>query len=89
MALGATTTGVRWLVLRQAFLLVLAGVTVGLPAAAGVGRLLRGLLFGLSPIDPARLTLAALVMFVVAAAAAYLPARRASRVDPMVALRAE
>jgi putative ABC transport system permease protein len=54
-----------------------------------VARLLRGFLFGLGPMDPATLTGAALVMLAVATAAAYLPARRASRVDPMAALRCE
>ncbi len=89
VALGATRGSVRWLVLRQALALVLAGVALGLPAAWGASRLLRGLLFGLSPTDPARLAVAALLMFGVALAAGYLPARRASRVDPMRALRSE
>jgi ABC-type antimicrobial peptide transport system permease subunit len=80
---------VRWLVLRQALVLVGAGLLVGLPAAIAMARLLRGFLFGLSPMDPATLAGAALVMLAVATAAAYLPARRASRVDPMAALRCE
>jgi predicted permease len=89
MALGATTGGVRWLVLRQAFAIVLAGAAVGLPAAFAVARLLKGLLYGLSPLDPRTHAAAALLLVAVAAVAAYLPARRASRVDPMIALRAE
>jgi predicted permease len=89
IALGATTGGVRWMVLRQAFALVLAGVALGLPAAMAASRLLKGFLFGLSPTDPAILTAAPLALFAVATAAAYLPARRASRVDPMEALRCE
>jgi predicted permease len=89
MALGATTERVRWLVLRQAFGLVLGGVAVGIPAALTAARVLKGMLFGVGPTDPATLAIAALVMFTVAALAAYLPARRASRVDPMVALRHE
>ena len=89
VALGATRGGVRWLVLRQALALVLAGVALGLPAAWAASRLLRGLLYGLSPADPTRLAGAALVMLAVAVVAAYLPARRASRVDPMTALRSE
>jgi len=89
MALGATSAGVRWMVLRQAFLLVIAGVFVGLPAAAAVGRLLTRMLFGVRPVEPLTFTLAALAMFMVAVLAAYLPARRASRVDPMMALRSE
>ena len=89
VALGATTAGVRWLVMRQAFLLVGAGLVVGLPAAFAVAHLLRGFLFGLGPTDPVSLTGAALLMLAVASLAAFLPARRASRVDPMTALRCE
>jgi predicted permease len=89
MALGATSGGVRWLVLRQGFVLVLAGVLVGLPAAMAAARLLADLLFGVSPTDAKTMAAAALALFAVATAAAYLPARRASRVDPMKALRAE
>jgi predicted permease len=89
IALGATSGAVRRMVLRQAFLMVLAGVLVGLPAAMAAGQSLRSFLYGLDPIDPKTLALAALVMFAVATLAAYLPARRASQVDPMNALRAE
>jgi ABC-type antimicrobial peptide transport system permease subunit len=89
MALGATAGGVHWLVLRQAFAIVLLGVAVGLPAAMGAARLLEGLLFGVRPVHAPTLAGAALLMLAVAALAAYLPARRASRVDPMAALRAE
>jgi len=89
MALGATRGGVQWLVLRQAFVLVLAGVVIGLPAAAAGARVIEGLLYGVPPSDPVTLALAGLSLFLVAAAAAYLPARRASRADPMMALRSE
>jgi predicted permease len=89
MSLGATAGGVRWLVMRQAFTFVVAGAVVGLPAAIGVARLLRGFLFGLSPMDPATLAAATSLMFAVAALAAYLPARRAARLEPMAALRQE
>jgi predicted permease len=89
VALGAAAAGVRWMVMRQALVLVLAGVVVGLPAAMAASRLLKAFLFGVTPMDPATLAGAALALFAVATAAAYLPARRASRVDPMVALRAE
>ena len=89
MALGSTSAGVRWLVLRQALRLVVAGVAIGVPAALAASQLLRGLLFGVAPLDPTTLTLAGLLMFAVAMVAAYLPARRASRVDPMMALRCE
>ena len=62
---------------------------VGIPAAVIVSRLLRALLFGLGPAHPPTLIIAGLIMFAVATAAAYLPARRASRIDPMLALRSE
>jgi predicted permease len=89
MALGSTAGGVRWLVLRQALALVAVGVVVGVPAAIASSRLLRGALFGVRPLHPPTLVGAALLMFAIATAAAYLPARRASRVDPMAALRCE
>jgi predicted permease len=89
MALGATSGGVRWLVLRQGVAMTLIGVVVGIPAALAASRLLRGLLFGVEPMHPPTVIGAAAAMFAVAALAAYLPARRASRVDPMAALRVE
>jgi predicted permease len=89
MALGATAGGVRWLVLRQGFAMVIVGVAIGIPAAAGAGQLLKSVLFGVKPVEVLALAGAALAMFAVATAAAYLPARRASRVEPMVALRTE
>jgi predicted permease len=89
MALGATGTEVRVLVMRQAFALVLAGVVVGLPAAVAAAHLFRSVLFGVSPVEPRALLLGVLLLGAVAALAAYLPARRASRTSPMAALRAE
>jgi predicted permease len=89
LALGATGGGLRWLVLRQAMVLALAGVAIGIPAALGASRLLQGLLFGLSATDAATYVFATTIMLAVATLAAYLPARRASRLDPMVALRSE
>jgi ABC-type antimicrobial peptide transport system permease subunit len=89
MALGATPASVRWLVLRQALALVALGVVLGIPTALASMRLLQGALFGVRPVDPSTLGLSALVMFAVATLAAYLPARRASRIDPMAALRCE
>jgi len=93
MALGAEPGDVVWMVLRQAMVLVLAGVAVGVPGALGVARLagsqIAGLLFGLKAIDPIAFATATLVLVSVAAIAAYLPARRAARIDPTVALRNE
>jgi ABC-type antimicrobial peptide transport system permease subunit len=77
------------LVLREALTLVLIGVAVGLPVVFAVKRFASSLLFGLTPTDPLSLGLAALSMFVVAMIAGYLPARRATKVDPLVALRYE
>jgi ABC-type antimicrobial peptide transport system permease subunit len=80
---------VFWLILREALLLVIAGVAVGLPMIFAVTRLASTLLFGLTPTDPISLLFAALLMLAVAFVAGYLPSRRATRVDPMVALRCE
>jgi hypothetical protein len=89
LALGARAGDVLWLVLREALLLVLIGIAIGLPAILAATRLIEGLLFGLTSSDPMTITLATLVMIAVAAMAGYLPARRAARVDPMVALHNE
>jgi predicted permease len=89
MALGAQRRDVSWLILREALWLVIAGVAVGLPMILACTRLAATLLFGLTPRDPASLIFAALLMLLVAILAGYLPSRRATRVDPIVALRCE
>jgi ABC-type antimicrobial peptide transport system permease subunit len=89
MALGAQRSDVVGLVLRETMLLVVIGVIIGLIAALAATRLITSLLYGLEPNDPLTITLASLLLLTVAAIAGYLPARRASRVDPMVALRHE
>jgi predicted permease len=93
MALGARPWDVLWMVLREALSLVLIGVGLGVPAAHAAARLaanqISGLLFGLNAGDPVTIAAATGVLAAVAGVAAYLPARRASRVDPMVALRNE
>jgi len=89
MALGAGRRSVVWLVLRESLLLVVIGVAIGLPAVIGVSKLIKSLLFGLTPADPLALGLASLLMIVVAAVAGYVPARRAARTEPVVALRYE
>ena len=89
MALGARSRDVLKLVFREALLLVVIGVIVGLPAIFLVTRFASTLLFGLSPTDPVSLLLAAFVLLGVALLAGFLPARRATKVDPLVALRYE
>jgi ABC-type lipoprotein release transport system permease subunit len=89
MALGADGVNVLWLVMRESLILVLIGVAIGLPAVMVASKLIKSLLFGLTPADPVTLSLATVLMLGIAAVASYLPARRASRTDPMVALRYE
>jgi predicted permease len=89
MALGAQRRQVLWMVLRESLLVSLAGALVGLPLAKGAAHLLRSTLFGLGPNDPITFAAAICGMFVVALLASYVPARRATKVDPMVALRYE
>jgi putative ABC transport system permease protein len=68
---------------------VLIGVAIGFPVILGAGKLISSLLFGITPSDPLALILAAIMMFLVGAIASYIPARRAMRIDPIVALRYE
>ena len=89
IALGADPQGVRRMVLGQALRLTVAGVAVGLVASLALSRTLAGLLFDLSPTDPATLACVAALLSGVAALASYLPARKATRVDPLIALRTE
>ena len=89
MALGAQRGQVLWMVLRESLLLCAFGVIVGLPLAIAAARLLRSMLFDLSPGDPWSFAAALLGIIAVALIASALPARRASTVDPMVALRYE
>ena len=89
LALGAQPKDLRRRVLRQALALALAGSTLGFAAAIPSARLLRSMLFGVEPADPVTLAAVVAVLIVVALAASYLPAARATRVDPITALRSE
>jgi putative ABC transport system permease protein len=89
MALGAARADVIGLVVRQSLTLTAVGIALGLAGAAAVTRYLGGLLFGLTPLDPTTFVGVAVTFACVAALAASVPARRATRIDPLVALRHE
>jgi ABC-type antimicrobial peptide transport system permease subunit len=87
MALGAQRQAVVALVMRESMILVVVGIVIGIGVALSTSRFVATLLFGLAPTDPVSVAAATGIMVVVSAVAGFLPARRASRVDPMVALR--
>jgi predicted permease len=89
MALGASRENIGWLVLREVFRMTTVGVVIGLPAAFGVGWLVQSLLFGVKAGDPLVFGLTVILLVAVTLLASSLPARKAARVDPMVALRYE
>ena len=89
MALGAQSSDILRLILKETLLVTVAGIAIGLPCAVASGWLISSFLYGLKPGDPTTMGLAVLAMSGVAILAGYLPARRALRVDPMVALRYE
>ena len=89
MALGATSIGVMRLVIGQGGRLALAGIALGLAGGAGVTRVLKRMLFGITPFDPVTFVGAAVILGSVALVASLIPALRATRVDPLTALRHE
>jgi len=89
MALGAERGSVMWLVLREVVTMVVVGLAIGVPLALVLSRIVQSQLFGMSARDPVALAGAAIILAVVALVSGYLPARRATRVDPMLALRYE
>jgi len=89
MALGAERAGVRWMVMREILVLIVTGIAIGAVLALAASRLVTSMLYGLHATEPGNLALAMVVLLAVALAAGYLPARRASQVSPMEALRCE
>ncbi len=89
MALGAQQSGVLWMVAKNALRLLCVGIAAGLPAAWMASRWVNSMLFGLRPDDPGIMATATLLLGAAGLAAAYFPARRGARVDPMTALRHE
>ena len=89
MALGAQRGAVIWMVLRRVLLLAGVGLAISVPAALGAFRLVKSFLFETQPNDPGTLALAGVVLLSAAILAGYAPARRASRIDPLAALRRE
>ena len=89
MALGAERGSVLWLVMKEVTLLAGVGIAVALPVAYGLGRTVSSQLYGVAPADLAVLAGGTFLLAAVAALAGYVPALRASRVDPLVALRYE
>jgi ABC-type antimicrobial peptide transport system permease subunit len=89
MALGAEARDVRRMMIRQGLRLAAVGIAFGVAGAFGVTRLIGTLLYDVTPTDPLSFAAVVALMLSVAAVAAYLPARRATKVDPMVALRTE
>jgi len=89
MALGARGGNIAWMILRETLVLVVVGLVIGIPTALFAARFISAQLFGLQPTDPAALICAGVVLTLVALLAGYVPARRASRVNPLTALRYE
>ena len=89
MALGARPRDIAWPVLRSALRLAVCGLLVGIPLALALTRVLRSVLYGVTPYDPVTLAASALLILAVATVAAWIPARRAAKIDPMEALRYE
>ena len=89
MALGAQSAEVRRMVVRQGLVLAVVGVGIGLVGALALSRLISSLLYGIAPYDPLTLAVVSVGLLAVSAIASWLPARRAARIDPIEALRAD
>ena len=89
IALGASPQGVQWMVLRQSLSMTVVGVAIGTLAALAAGRVLQRVVEGMQPMQISTIAIVIPVLMVAASAASYMPARRASRVNPVIALRQE
>jgi ABC-type antimicrobial peptide transport system permease subunit len=89
LALGAQSTSVIWLVMREVLVLLVVGLVVGVPAALALGRYVGSQLYGIQPNDPSIAMTTMVLLALVSAAAGLIPAHRASRIDPILALRYE
>jgi putative ABC transport system permease protein len=89
VALGAEPGALQWLFVRYGLVLAGAGAAIGLALAASVTRLMKAVLFGISPVDPLTYTVVPIVLIAATVLASYLPARRAAAVNPIETLRAE
>jgi predicted permease len=89
IALGASRGSVQWMIVRESLALLTIGVAIGIPVALGLSRYVKSLFYGLTPADPWTIAGALAMLAIVSMAAAFLPARRAARIDPMAALRCE
>jgi ABC-type antimicrobial peptide transport system permease subunit len=89
MALGAQPRPVLWMVLREVLVLAVVGLAISVPIVLGTSRFVASFLFGMKPNDPLALSLAVTILLVAALVAGGIPARRASQIDPMTALRHE
>ena len=89
LALGAQSHSLLWLILRECLILLILGLVVGLPVTLSSTRILKSLLYQLSPLDPTVIAIAVVAVASMTVAAAWLPARRATRINPTQALRAE
>jgi putative ABC transport system permease protein len=89
MALGARRETVQWMIVREGTVMLASGVAFGLLLAAGTGKLISGMLYEVGALDPLAFTIAPVVLAAAALFATWLPARRATRISPMAALRTE
>ena len=89
MALGAQRGNVIWMVLRSVMVLAIVGLAIGVPAALATSRLVQAFLFGVKPDSPAELALPVAILLSAVLLAGYIPAAKASRIDPMTAVRHE